>query len=243
MGALRCLLRRPRMGVARAATTILLGTLALVAVYHISENRTEVVTESAPSSDGLPKDVDSFLEVAVSKTDSMAAFHHYQMAKEEAAKTGGAKFETAVMHCKTHRTASCEQCATHYCDAKKACGEPCVKEYGSPPRQIVPLTEGTGTRFYSVHEVKVKENRAKEHRAKEQDAKYLAKMERKDKETKYKEKVKKEKEHKEKENKERDSKELKEKADEQAHKAYMMLKCTSQAEKVEATCEEKKPTR
>jgi hypothetical protein len=112
-----------------------------------------------------------------------------------------------------------------------------------------------GKRFYSVHEVDVKEVHNKEKRAKEVGAKELASKERGVKEKGYKakvaaekgakegkkkERVTKEKGAKELESKKRVREENQEKAKEKAFKAQVLLTCIKKADKVQLGCQKKK---
>lgn len=235
-----------------SAAVAVLGAFALIAVYYNTGDNSTIVTESARAPAKLPETVDSFLEVSVTQRESFDKFHEYKDTKAEAAKSAPAEaFTEAVSHCKTARVISYKQCATHYCEAKDTCGHPCEEKKYQPPLQVVPLTEGMGSRFYRVHEVTVKENDNKEQHYKENHAKELAEKERGTKETKYKESVTKEKsaklikkqerlvkEKQEKEGnaKERVEKERVDKVQEKTHKAKHLLDCTDKADVVLHTC-------
>jgi hypothetical protein len=234
---------------------LVLGALALIAVYHISEESSSFIAES-DNSDELTKGVDSFLEEAVSQGDAPEAFHQYKIAKNAAAKKASpTAFKAAEKKCMLLRTGAYKKCGAFYCQAKASCGHKCQKLFGMPTRQVVPLARKQGSRFYLVHEVKAKENNAKERRSKEQDAKEAAEKVRRVQEAKYKTKVAKEKKtkevkrkeldskekiKKEKKAKERKKKENKEKAQEAAAKAERLLKCTKQGDQVKVKCVEKK---
>lgn len=243
------------MRIARVFSAVILGFIALVAVYHISEDATSVVHETKPSMTKLPEEVDTFIQEAVTYPDSFEAFAKFQTAKEKAeANAPAVKFKAAKSTCQTLRTKSYKDCGVAFCDAKKTCGHECKVPYGQGPAQIVPLHK-SGAHFYKVQEVS-----AKEHNVKEDYAKKMAKKELEDKaelqeKKAYKEKVaeenkknelkkkardKAEKVQKEINAKERDSKELKTKAESAALEAQVLFKCTATADKVFASCSAEK---
>jgi len=247
------------MGVVRFAAAAMLGLMALMAVFYISDDSSTSVAESMTtsteqSSDKLPETVDSFLETAVQKRESMDAFNDYKIAMETAEKKASkAKFQAAKRTCKLLRVGSYKKCAISYCAGMKTCGTPCKTLFGQPPQQVVPIAGPK--RFYKVAAVRNKELKAKEGRAKEQDMKEAKKKEGKVKEGKYKAKIAREKKtkenatkvrdakekvKKEKDAKERQSKENAEKGKEAAHKAGVLLKCSDDADRVKATCVVKK---
>merc|ERR1712093_619030 len=231
-----------RMSWKRAVVALTFGALALLAVsYYGSEEATNFVEESFPvDSQGLPKDVDSFVEVSMNKGKSFDPWRQLVAAKKAAkAKASPKAYKAAEANCALFRSAAYRKCGVTYCKAKKKCGKPCKKLFGEPPLQVVPLTPG-GPKFYKVHEVAVKENKAKEARAKEKAAKEKAKKEKKAKEKAHKERAAKEKIEKEKTAKERKKKEKQEKARERARKKAILIKCTKRGDAAEAKCEKAK---
>jgi hypothetical protein len=238
------------MAVKKFAAVLVIGALAILAVTLITDNAPDTVAE-AVSKNQLPETMDDFVEVSVTARSSYDAFSTYQVAKEKAQKKAPSKFEAAKKQCSLLRTRSYKECGKTYCETQEVCGRPCPKLYGQPAWQEVPLTQGSGSRFYPVHEVSVKEVGAKEKKAKEVHVKELTAKERAKKEAAYKQKVVEEKgakkkaheEHTAKEKagkelraKERKSKESVEKKQEKVHKAAVLLKCDNKGDAVEFQC-------
>merc|ERR1711939_873954 len=228
-----------------------LAALCCLAVFY-STTENDVVLEAVGGqfvrhSTSMPKNVATFIEASVSRSafhrhgDTYAlsakasielerggqAWVDYGAAKDSAeAKATPATLKKLAEKCGLIRAAAYEKCGTHFCKAKKACGDPCKLLPFEPPEQIVPTGSKGKPKFYKVSETDVKENKNKEKHDKEAAVKEKARKERQAKELNYKAKLKQERNAKEGVAKERAQKEK-------------VAKATNAAERVEKVEAEK----